>query len=111
RQGARPQVPGRRRGRHPDPPGPAADDERRGHHHPEPLRPIRPRLIVMTPTAPKTDLPMADAVALPDPDPPAASADVVLEARGLSVWYGPSLALRAITIAIPRNQITALIGP
>ncbi len=50
-------------------------------------------------------------------DPPAPSpADVgagkaVLATKGLSVWYGPSLALRDITIAIPRNQITALIGP
>ena len=31
--------------------------------------------------------------------------------RGLSVWYGSSLALRDITIEIPRNRITALIGP
>jgi phosphate transport system ATP-binding protein len=50
-------------------------------------------------------------------EPPAPSpADVgagkaVLTTKGLSVWYGPSLALRDITIAIPRNQITALIGP
>lgn len=36
---------------------------------------------------------------------------VVLEARGLSVWYGAALALREVTIQIPRNQITALIGP
>ncbi len=35
----------------------------------------------------------------------------VLSTRDLNVWYGISLALRDITIAIPRNQITALIGP
>src|SRR4051812_41466041 len=44
--------------------------------------------------------------------PPAASADpVVLSTRGLSVWYGASLALKDITIELPRNRITALIGP
>ena len=35
----------------------------------------------------------------------------VLATKGLSVWYGPSLALKDITIDIPRNRITALIGP
>jgi phosphate transport system ATP-binding protein len=35
----------------------------------------------------------------------------VLSARGLSVWYGSSLAIRDIHIDIPRNRITALIGP
>ena len=52
----------------------------------------------------------------PSEPPGPAPADVaagqaVLTAKGLSVWYGPSLALRDISIAIPRNQITALIGP
>src|SRR4051795_12221476 len=43
---------------------------------------------------------------------PAAAADpVVLSTRGLSVWYGASLALKDITIELPRNRITALIGP
>ena len=32
-------------------------------------------------------------------------------AARLSVWYGSSLALKDLTIDIPRNQITALIGP
>jgi phosphate transport system ATP-binding protein len=35
----------------------------------------------------------------------------VLSTRKLSVWYGSSLALREISIDIPRLQITALIGP
>ena len=46
------------------------------------------------------------------PSPTAAPPDdVVLSARGLSVWYGASLALKDISIDIPRNRITALIGP
>ena len=50
------------------------------------------------------------------PAPPVAQTaepanDCVLAARGLSVWYGTSLALRDVTIEIPRNRITALIGP
>ena len=36
---------------------------------------------------------------------------IVLSTRGLSVWYGASLAVKEITIDIPRNKITALIGP
>ena len=48
----------------------------------------------------------------PAADPPAPELDpVVLSTRGLSVWYGSSLALKDITIDIPRNKITALIGP
>ena len=41
---------------------------------------------------------------------PAVPVSVVLSALGLSVWYGTSLALRDVTIEIPRNRITALIG-
>lgn len=43
--------------------------------------------------------------------PPAVAADAVLETSALSVWYGASLALRDVSIVIPRHQITALIGP
>jgi phosphate transport system ATP-binding protein len=49
-----------------------------------------------------TDLPA-------EPSPP--TPEIVLEMRGLSVWYGANLALKDVSIAIPRNQITALIGP
>src|SRR3954470_10736815 len=53
---------------------------------------------------------------LPEPpeataSPPSATDPVVLSTRGLSVWYGASLALKDITIELPRHQITALIGP
>jgi phosphate transport system ATP-binding protein len=44
-------------------------------------------------------------------DPRRALDPIVLSTKGLSVWYGPSLALKEITIEIPRNKITALIGP
>jgi phosphate transport system ATP-binding protein len=36
---------------------------------------------------------------------------IVLSTRGLSVWYGSALALKNITIDIPRHKITAIIGP
>lgn len=49
----------------------------------------------------------APAAALAD----RASAEAVLEARGLSVWYGEAKALSNIKLAIPRHRITALIGP
>src|SRR3954451_4404423 len=44
------------------------------------------------------------------PAPPQAEG-AVLEARGLSVWYGTAMALKDIHIEIPRCRITALIGP
>jgi phosphate transport system ATP-binding protein len=43
--------------------------------------------------------------------PPPAAEPAVLSTRGLSVWYGSSLALKEISIEIPRHRITALIGP
>jgi phosphate transport system ATP-binding protein len=49
--------------------------------------------------------PEASLVKVPPEDP------IVLATRGLSVWYGQSLAIKDITIDIPRNKITALIGP
>jgi phosphate transport system ATP-binding protein len=46
------------------------------------------------------------------PKPVARALDpVVLSTKGLSVWYGTSLAVKNITIDIPRHKITALIGP
>ncbi|QDV38249.1 phosphate ABC transporter ATP-binding protein PstB [Tautonia plasticadhaerens] len=54
--------------------------------------------------------PALDASA-PAPAAPAPAGDSVLAARGLSVWYGSTRALRDISIEIPRHRITALIGP
>ncbi len=34
-----------------------------------------------------------------------------IEARGLCLWYGQELALKSVSLAIPGNQVTALIGP
>ncbi|WP_165073709.1 phosphate ABC transporter ATP-binding protein PstB [Paludisphaera rhizosphaerae] len=48
----------------------------------------------------------------PTPASSAASTpEAVLQTIGLHVWYGPSLALKGVDIAIPRHKITALIGP
>ena len=35
----------------------------------------------------------------------------VMEARRLNLYYGENHALKDISIAIPANRITALIGP
>jgi phosphate transport system ATP-binding protein len=50
-------------------------------------------------------------IELPSPASGAGGQPAVLATKGLSVWYGASLALKSITIEIPRNRITALIGP
>jgi phosphate transport system ATP-binding protein len=36
---------------------------------------------------------------------------VVMQMRDLSVWYGDHLALRDLSLAVPRHRITAIIGP
>ncbi|HEY6221950.1 MAG TPA: phosphate ABC transporter ATP-binding protein, partial [Candidatus Eisenbacteria bacterium] len=47
-----------------------------------------------------------------EPDSPEAeSRGVVLEARGLSLWYGTNQTLNAIDLEIRQNEITAIIGP
>jgi phosphate transport system ATP-binding protein len=57
-------------------------------------------------------LPPSTAVATAEPAPqPESPAEIVLSTRDLSVWYGSNLALKDVTIEIPRHQITALIGP
>ena len=49
---------------------------------------------------------------LPSPSTAQGRGDpMVLTTRNLSVWYGTALALKDISIDIPRNKITALIGP
>ena len=53
----------------------------------------------------------ATAPAETTPPPVVTPAEPVLATRGLSAWYGNSLALRDINLSIPRHRITALIGP
>ena len=61
--------------------------------------------------APPAPEPLANPAPAAPPVPTPASVEPVLVARGLNVWYGSSLAVRDIDIAIPRHGITALIGP
>jgi phosphate transport system ATP-binding protein len=59
-------------------------------------------------------VPETRVAAAPAEEPPngtPAATPIVLEAAHLHVWYGTSLALKDVSIAIPRHRITALIGP
>jgi phosphate transport system ATP-binding protein len=40
-----------------------------------------------------------------------ASADIALKAENVSVYYGPALAVRDVSLNIPKNKIVAFIGP
>jgi phosphate transport system ATP-binding protein len=64
---------------------------------------------------PAADGPRAGAAAHPaEPDvtpPPRPAGDWAVETRGLRFFYGPALALKEISMAIPRHRVTALIGP
>jgi phosphate transport system ATP-binding protein len=44
-------------------------------------------------------------------NPIAGDMDIALETRGLSVFYGPSAAVKEISLTIPRNRVVAFIGP
>ena len=35
----------------------------------------------------------------------------IIETKDLRLWYGNNEALKGVTMEIPQNQITALIGP
>ena len=100
-------------GRHPAPADPLALDERRRHRdsQPVPALPVR-RCHEALSAHPMTDhehdriprrrrsprpLPLA-------PPPDAAAPDRPVHPRTLSVWYGPSLALKDITIDIPATR-------
>ena len=37
--------------------------------------------------------------------------DNVIEVKDLNLWYGENHALKDVSAGLPRNQITALIGP
>jgi phosphate transport system ATP-binding protein len=61
-------------------------------------------------SAPPSSRTLADSASASSP--PAQPAETIaLSIRGLSVWYGTSLALGNISMDIPRGRITALIGP
>jgi len=47
----------------------------------------------------------------PAPAAPAGAAPVIINVRDLSLFYGPSQALRSISISIRKNVVTAFIGP
>jgi len=76
----------------------------------------------MSRTALRTTTPLASS-ARPEkavPAPPQATAtpaelvaagDVLIEARGLSVFYGAHPAIKSASMALPRNRVIAMIGP
>ena len=37
--------------------------------------------------------------------------NIILSAKGLDLWYGPTQALKGVSMDIPEKQVTALIGP
>ena len=37
--------------------------------------------------------------------------NIILSARDLDLWYGPTQALKSVSVDIPEKQVTALIGP
>ena len=43
--------------------------------------------------------------------PPGANAPEKMRAEGLCAWFGPSAALKDISLAIPEKRVTAIIGP
>jgi len=67
------------------------------------------------PSAPPSVASTAKDVPTPAPDdaarPQAASAEPLIIAEQVSVFYGTYEAIKSVSIAIPRNQVVAMIGP
>ena len=118
RQRAGPNVPDHHGGGNRDLAYPLALDERRRHHDSQPVPTLsvrKPEISfgishdeLMSVTEPRVEPVTAPSSLAP---PPGAEKPMVLTTRGLSVWYGAALALKDITIDIPRHKITAVIGP
>ena len=47
----------------------------------------------------------------PAPVPPANASAIMIEAHGLSKYYGPFVAVHDATFSIPKGQIVAFLGP
>ena len=73
------------------------------------LRPSHAPLEPRTVGSREARTPMPDSPAPPDRG--ANASDIVLEVDRLSLYYGASRALDAISLRIPRKRITAFIGP
>jgi phosphate transport system ATP-binding protein len=70
------------------------------------------RMSLPEPQAQRTPAPPSlPAPALARPAATTGVSEPVLSARGLFVWYGAVLALKAIDLEVPHHRITALIGP
>src|ERR1700677_1204974 len=66
-------------------------------------------------TSPPSSAKPAPVLAVPaataTPQDLVASTDVLIEARGLRVFYGSHEAIKSISLTMPRNNVIALIGP
>ena len=76
---------------------------------PRPARSSRP---VRSPPPPMPAVAEPPPVARPSPSgADAAGPAAMIEARGLSKFYGPFAAVRDVTFAVPRGQVCAFLGP
>jgi phosphate transport system ATP-binding protein len=62
-------------------------------------------------TAPKVHLPPAGSITTATPDDLISPGDVLIESRGVSVFYGAHEAIKGASLSMPRNRVIAMIGP
>jgi phosphate transport system ATP-binding protein len=62
-------------------------------------------------TAPKVQLPTAGSITTATPEDLVSPGDVLIESRGVSVFYGAHEAIRGASLSMPRNRVIAIIGP
>jgi len=56
-------------------------------------------------------LPLPGDIATATPQDMLSPADILIQARNVSVFYGAHKAIKAASFSMPRNRVTALIGP
>src|SRR5271170_3492910 len=66
--------------------------------------------VAVTSTA-KVELPRPGATPTATPQDMVNPADVLIEARKVSVFYGAHEAIKSASLAMPKNRVVAMIGP
>ncbi len=61
--------------------------------------------------APNVHLPQADCIVTATPQDLVNPSDVLIESRGVSVFYGSHEAIKNASLSMPRNRVIAMIGP
>src|SRR5688500_564118 len=70
-----------------------------------------PRVMTQTSTLSRPTPSVTTPQEHPAPAPVAGAPETLIEARNVSVFYGPVEAIKRVSLTMPRNRVVAMIGP